>query len=167
MLEKIKCPERDSNPRHPDLMKDALTTELPRQPQWSESNISYKGTSITRHLLPGLSDWELLLLIVETKAHRTRCYSRPLHIVCNMAYFEHIVHHQRGQLWYAYLYKQNKCWKKSQWLEHLSWDGGVVGSNPARGIWFFSSICSVYIDRHIRVDLSDDEQYVRNMPCYI
>ena len=28
-------------------------------------------------------------------------------------------------------------------------------------------ICSVYIDRHIRVDLSDDEQYVRNMPCYI
>ena len=31
----------------------------------------------------------------------------------------------------------------------------------------FSSICSVYIDRHIRVDLSNDEQYVRNMPCYI
>ena len=59
--------------------------------QWSESNISYKGTSITRHLLPGLSDWELLLLIVETKAHWTRCYSRLLHIVCNMAYFEHIV----------------------------------------------------------------------------
>ena len=27
--------------------------------------------------------------------------------------------------------------------------------------------CSVYIDRHIGVDLSDDEQYVRNMPCYI
>ena len=50
-------------------MKGALTTELPRQPQRSESNISYKGT--------------------------------------------------------------------------------------------------VYIDRHIRVDLSDDEQYVRNMPCYI
>ena len=24
MLEKIKCPERDSNPRHPDLMKGAL-----------------------------------------------------------------------------------------------------------------------------------------------
>ena len=46
---KIKCPERDSNPWHPDLMKDALTTELPRQPQWSESNISYKGSSITRH----------------------------------------------------------------------------------------------------------------------
>ena len=28
---------------HPDLMKGALTTELPRQPQRSESNISYKG----------------------------------------------------------------------------------------------------------------------------
>ena len=24
MSEKIKCPERDSNPRHPDLMKGAL-----------------------------------------------------------------------------------------------------------------------------------------------
>ena len=72
MLEKIKCPERDSNPRHPDLMKSALTTELPRQPQRSESTISYKGTLITRHLLPGLSDWELLLLIVETKAHLVR-----------------------------------------------------------------------------------------------
>ena len=35
MSEKIKCPERDSNPRHPDLMEGALTTELPRQPQWS------------------------------------------------------------------------------------------------------------------------------------
>ena len=44
MLEKIKCPERDSNPRHPDLMEGALTTELPRQPQRSESNISYKRT---------------------------------------------------------------------------------------------------------------------------
>ena len=43
MSEKIKCPERDSNPRHPDLMEGALTTELPRQPQWSESNICYKG----------------------------------------------------------------------------------------------------------------------------
>ena len=73
MPEKIKCPERDSNPRHPDLMKGALTTELSRQPQWSESNISYKGTLITMHLLPDLSGWELLLLIVETKARRTRC----------------------------------------------------------------------------------------------
>ena len=55
---KIKCPERDSNPWHPDLMKGALTTELPRQPQWSESNISYKGTPIAGHLLPDLSGWE-------------------------------------------------------------------------------------------------------------
>ena len=39
-----------------------------------------------------------------------------------------------------------------------------MGSNPARSLTF-SSICSVYIDRHIRVDLSDDEQFVRNMPC--
>ena len=29
MSEKIKCAERDSNPRHPDLMESALTTELP------------------------------------------------------------------------------------------------------------------------------------------
>ena len=43
MPEKIRCPERDLNPRHPDLMTGALTTELPRQPQWSESNIGYKG----------------------------------------------------------------------------------------------------------------------------
>ena len=43
MPEKIRCPERDLNPRHPDLMTGALTTELPRQPQWRESNISYKG----------------------------------------------------------------------------------------------------------------------------
>ena len=43
MSETIKCPERDSNPRHPDLMEGALITELPRQPQWSESNICYKG----------------------------------------------------------------------------------------------------------------------------
>ena len=50
MLEKIKCPQQDSNPRHPNLMKGALTTELPRQPQWSELNISYKGTSISKHL---------------------------------------------------------------------------------------------------------------------
>ena len=43
MLEKIRCPERDLNPRHPDLMTGALTTELPRQRQWSESNVGYKG----------------------------------------------------------------------------------------------------------------------------
>ena len=80
---KIKLPERDWNPRHPDLTKGALTSELPRQPQWSESNISYKGTSIARHLLPDLSGWKFFLLIVETKAHWTRCYSKPLDIVCN------------------------------------------------------------------------------------
>ena len=40
---KIRCPERDLNPRHPDLMTGALTTELPRQPERSESNIGYKG----------------------------------------------------------------------------------------------------------------------------
>ena len=41
------------------------------------------------------------------------CTSRNhkhLSFMCNTAYFEQIVHHQRGQLWYAYLYiKQNKC----------------------------------------------------------
>ena len=52
MPEKIKCPERDSNPRHPDLMEGALTTELPRQPQWGESNISYKGRH--RHTKEGI-----------------------------------------------------------------------------------------------------------------
>ena len=36
----------DSNPRHPDLMEGTITNELPRQQQWSESNISYKGRSI-------------------------------------------------------------------------------------------------------------------------
>ncbi|KAL9957780.1 hypothetical protein ACROYT_G034723 [Oculina patagonica] len=38
---KIKCPEWDSIQRQPDLMEGALTTELPRQPQWSyEFNMS-------------------------------------------------------------------------------------------------------------------------------
>ena len=68
---KQQCHERDSNPQHPKLMRGALTTELPKEPQWSDSNISYKGTSIARHLLPDLSGWELLLLIVEMKAHQT------------------------------------------------------------------------------------------------
>ena len=67
-------------PRHHDLTKGALATMLPKQPQWSELNISYKGTWITRHLLPNISGRKLLLLIVETKAHRTRCYrSYTLH----------------------------------------------------------------------------------------
>ena len=43
--------KRDSNPRHSDLREGTLTTEL----QWSESNVSYKATSITRHLLLGFS----------------------------------------------------------------------------------------------------------------
>ena len=40
-------------------------------------------------------------------------------------------------------------------------------SNIPLGAFDFSGICCVYLDRHIRVDLSDDEQFVRNMPCYI
>ena len=32
---------------------------------------------------------------------------------------------------------------------------------------FFQHLFCLYIDRHIRVDLSDDEQFLRNMPCYI
>ena len=37
---------------------------------------------------------------------------------------------------------------------------------PLGAFDFFQHLFSLYIDRHIRVDLSDDEQYVRNMPCY-
>ena len=48
----------------------------------------------------------------------------------------------------------------AQWLEHLSLDRGVVGSNPARAFDFFRHLFSLYIDRHIRVDLSDDEHYL-------
>ena len=44
---------------------------------------------------------------------------------------------------------------------------GCRGFESRSGHLIFSSICPVYIDRHIRVDLSDDEQYVRNMPCDI
>ena len=35
---------------------------------------------------------------------------------------------------------------------------GCRGFESRSGHLTFSSICSVYIDRHIRVDLSDDEQ---------
>ena len=67
MLEKSdQMPRAGFEPTTPRSHEGAVTTELPRQPQWSESNIGYKGTSITRHLLPGLSDWELFLMIVET-----------------------------------------------------------------------------------------------------
>ena len=41
---KIKCPERDSNPRHPDLMKGALITELPRLEDIFELGHSIKST---------------------------------------------------------------------------------------------------------------------------
>ena len=36
-----------------------------------------------------------------------------------------------------------------------------------KGHLIFSSICSVYKIGISEFDLSDDEQYVRNMPCYI
>ena len=54
----------------------------------------------------------------------------------------------------------------TQWLEHLSRDRGVLVSNPAWAFDFFQHLFCLYIDSHIRVDLSDDEQYVQNMPCY-
>ena len=48
-------------------------------------------------------------LTSDTKKKSLSCYT-----LCNTTYFEQIVHYQRGQLWYAYLYiKQNKCRKKS------------------------------------------------------
>ena len=94
MSEKIKCPERDSNLRHPGLMGGALITELPRQPQWSESNVSFQGTSISRHLLPGLTDQELLLLIVETQLIGPDAVD---HIKCKR-HISNNVHHQRDQL---------------------------------------------------------------------
>ena len=40
----------------------------------------------------------------------------------------------------------------AQWL-------GCRGFESRSEHLIFSSICSVYIDRHIRVDLSDDEQF--------
>ena len=36
---------------------------------------------------------------------------------------------------------------------------GCRGFESRSGHLIFSSICSVYIDRHIGVDLSDDEQF--------
>ena len=65
MSEKNQMPQAGLNPRHPDIVTGALTTELPRQPRWSQI-LATKETSITRHLLLGLSDWELLLLVVKT-----------------------------------------------------------------------------------------------------
>ena len=73
MSEKIKCPERDSNPRHHDLMEGALTTELPRQPQWSELNVSYKGTSIFQTFAPRPHGLGITSVDRQDPAHRTRC----------------------------------------------------------------------------------------------
>lgn len=67
---KLQMPRAEFEPTNPDLMETVLATELPRQPLWSDSNITLhvdsKETSIARHLLQGLSDWELLLQTVET-----------------------------------------------------------------------------------------------------
>ena len=65
MLEKSRCPKRDSNPRHPDLMKGALAVELLRQPQWSESKNStvhtvILGLIITDNKTNYLSCWETI-----------------------------------------------------------------------------------------------------------
>ena len=100
---------------------------------------SYRPTLWDKHLLPGLSDWESLLFVVETHAHLIRCYrlySTHSTVVASVA----------------------------QCLQRLSWDRGVVRSNPARASDFFQHFCSVF-RRHIRVDLFDDEYLVRNMPC--
>ncbi len=57
--------EQDSNPRHPDLMEGALTTELLRQPQWFGSNICCKGNIDYQTFAPrphGLGiTWNLIL----------------------------------------------------------------------------------------------------------
>ena len=37
---------------------------------------------------------------------------------------------------------------------------GFCGFESHSGHLIFSGICSVYIDRYIRVDLSDDEQFL-------
>ena len=41
---------------------------------------------------------------------------------------------------------------------------GCRGFESHSGHLIFSSICSVYIDKHIRVDLSDDEQKLFKSP---
>ena len=43
---------------------------------------------------------------------------------------------------------------------------GCRGFESRSGHFIFSGICSVYIDRHIRVDLSDDEQYMFDL-CHV
>ena len=62
---KIKCPEQDSNLRHPGLTDAAVTTELPRQPQWSDPNINHNESND----LPGVSD---LIVII----HFFHCFLR-------------------------------------------------------------------------------------------
>ena len=44
---------------------------------------------------------------------------------------------------------------------------GCRGFESRSGHLIFSSICSVYIDRHIRVDLSDDEPYTNVFHCFV
>ena len=61
---------------------------------------------------------------------------------------------QLTSLWFASV---------AQRLEHLSWDWGVVGSNTARGIWFFPAFILYIFRRNVRVDLSDDEHLVWSM----
>ncbi len=78
MSEKIKCPERDSIPRHPDLIDGAVTTELPRQPQW---NICYKGnidyqTFAPRPLGLGITGPGSKCLVIDVSLYAYQ--SRPL-----------------------------------------------------------------------------------------
>ena len=82
------------NPRHPDLMTGTLTTELPRQPQWSESNISYKGNIDHQTFAP-----RPLGLGITSVGRRDQLIGPDVidHTMCNTAYFEQIVHHQRGK----------------------------------------------------------------------
>ena len=68
MLEKIRCPERESNPR----LTDFMTGALPLSYRGNYSGMGWFYLLIFKHLPPDLSDWELLLLIVEL------CSSDPL-----------------------------------------------------------------------------------------
>ena len=129
MLEKIKCPERDSNPRHPDLMKGA--TEQPRQPQRSESNISYKGTCA------------FVSTINRSNSQSERPGSKCL--VINVPL--------------KLIFDSLRCGCLGSSVVRAPFmRSGCPGFESRSGHLIFSSICSVYIDRHIRVDLSDDER---------
>ena len=109
---KIRCPERDLNPRHPDLMTGALTTELPRQPHWSESNIGYKGnidyqTFAPRPLGLGITSvGRRDMLIGPDVIDHTNVYHGIFRTNCSPS--------ERSTL-ICYLYiKLNKCRKKNQ-----------------------------------------------------